>query len=321
MSCPDSSVGACWASADQNLTRTTTGPINNQPPADKDAIPTIKIISVVRDDSVTIQTYNFPADTKFDVRMGKMGTKGIDGILVDTINSKKGGTFTVTFEIPEKLYGQDQIAIRLESNKGYYSYNWFDNANTGSTPGQNDTLPTSVKYVIALDTIIIRSGPGPQYNAIGSLAPRQTVKVTGISLDGNWWRVVCPDGIAGSCWVSASPRNTKPTDDITGLADVQSVQIQILESYPVQVNAIARGQLPDSGCTTITGASQTRSGNTFTVRLTTKTDPRALCALMLTPFQYTISLDVSSLLPARYIVNVNGVEESFELPEQVTSTQ
>lgn len=46
----------------------------------------------------------------------------------------------------------------------------------------------------------------------------------------------------------------------------------------------------------------------------TNTDPLARCALSLTPFEYAIALDVSSLLPASYIVNVNGVEATFELP-------
>jgi inhibitor of cysteine peptidase len=92
------------------------------------------------------------------------------------------------------------------------------------------------------------------------------------------------------------------------------VEIQILESFPVQVNAIARGQLPDAGCTTIAGVSQSRSGNTFTAILTTKVDPNAICSQVITPFEYVIPLDVSSLLPAEYIVNVNGVEASFELP-------
>jgi uncharacterized protein YgiM (DUF1202 family) len=392
--CPNNTTGNCWVSADRSLTRPTTLPNNNQSPPDSEAIPTISIVEVVRDGTVTIKTQNFPANTKFFVRMGKMGTKGIDGILVEAFNSRKGGSFTMTFDIPHKLYGEKQIAIRLESNNGYYSYNWFDNAKfTNTKPDLTDYLPTNVKYVMALDTIVIRNGPGSQYAAIGSVAFGQTSKVTGISKDGDWWRIVCPDGKAGSCWVSAKPKNTKPTDapasdsvqptnvkyvltlqsvsmnngpgkkytgigsveggqivkvtgisdngkwwrvicpndtvgscwisadpnltrptDLTGNADVQSVEVQILESQPVQVNAIARGQLPDAGCTTISGASQARSGNTFTVTLTTKTDPAALCALTLTSFEYVISLDVSSLLPAKYIVNVNGVEETFELP-------
>jgi hypothetical protein len=183
-------------------------PRNDQPTVYEQVFPTFSIVEVVEDGTVTIETKDFPANTKFFVRMGKMGTKGIDGILVDTINSKRGGTFTVTFNIPRKLHGEKKIAIRLESNNGYFSYNWFDNEDLDIAL---DHQPTSAKYVIALDVIVIREGPGSQYGAIGSLDEGQKVKVTGISADGNWWRIKCPDKDFSSCWVSAKPENTQET--------------------------------------------------------------------------------------------------------------
>ena len=189
-------------------------------------------------------------------------------------------------------------------------------------PVDMNAYETSVKYVMALQDVNIRSGPGTQFRILSYVAEGQTAKVTGVSANGNWWRVICPDDSVGSCWVSALSSLTRPTDGplpepetppVTE-ADVQSVEIQILESFPVQANAIARGQFPDAGCTTIAGVNQSRSGNTFTVTLTTKVDPNAMCSQVITPFEYVIPLDVSSLLPAQYIVNVNGVQASFELP-------
>ena len=189
-----------------------------------------------------------------------------------------------------------------------------------TVPVDMNAYETNVKYVMALQDVNIRSGPGTQFRILSYIAEGQTAKVTGVNANGNWWRVICRDDSVGSCWVSALPSLTRETDGPppeippATKADVQSVAIQILESFPVQVNAIARGQLPDAGCTTIAGVSQSRSGNTFTVTLTTKTDPNAMCSQVITPFEYVIPLDVSSLLPAQYIVNVNGVEASFELP-------
>ena len=90
-------------------------------------IPTFTITAVVKNVSVSIHTANFPAKTDFDVRMGKIGTKGINGFVVDTINSGNGGTLDATFDIPSDLAGLDQISIRLESKSGYFSYNWFWN--------------------------------------------------------------------------------------------------------------------------------------------------------------------------------------------------
>jgi len=196
-------------------------------------------------------------------------------------------------------------------------------------PVDTNAYPTNVKYVMALQDVRMRSGPGLHFSVISFLAEGQTAKVTGISADGNWWRVICPDNSVGSCWVSAAGHLTRPTDgmptvpppDPTGIADVQSIEIQVLESLPVQVNVIARGQFPDSGCTTISEVSQTRTGNTFTVTLTTRTDSRVVCAPLITPFEYVIPLDVSSLLPAPYIVRVNGVEGSFVLPEADVPTE
>ncbi|HET6821833.1 MAG TPA: hypothetical protein VFH34_04240, partial [Anaerolineales bacterium] len=159
-----------------------------------------------------------------------------------------------------------------------------------------------------------------QYSIIGTLSKGQIAQVTGVSADGKWWQIICPNNAAGTCWVSTDPDFTKPTE-LSGLADVQSVEIQILESDPVQVNAIARGYLPDAGCTTIADVTQVRNGNTFTVTVKTKYDPNALCAQVLTPFEQVISLDVSSLLPANYIVIVNGVETSFQLPGRPQSVQ
>lgn len=113
--------------ADPNSTPPAPVTPTNQPTPVSEAIPTISILSVVQDNKVTIQAHDYSANTDFDVRMGEIGTLGINGVLVGTINSGRGDSFTSTFDIPQKLYGQDKIAIRLESKAGYYSYNWFLN--------------------------------------------------------------------------------------------------------------------------------------------------------------------------------------------------
>jgi len=123
-------------------------------------IPTISISSVVTDQSVTIQTHNYPANQTFTVRMGKMGTLGIGGTVVGTVNSGAGGSFSETFAIPDHLKGDYQIAIRLDSPQGYYSFNWFYNnttgGNTGGIPSGYTGIPTfSIKSVEADSTVTI----------------------------------------------------------------------------------------------------------------------------------------------------------------------
>ncbi|MEZ4518958.1 MAG: hypothetical protein R3C44_19770 [Chloroflexota bacterium] len=90
-------------------------------------VPTFTIEDVVTDNTVTIKTADFPPYQDFVVRMGPNGTLGIDGQVVGHTNSGEGGSFTATYSIPASLQGAQRIAIRLESAKGYYAYNWFYN--------------------------------------------------------------------------------------------------------------------------------------------------------------------------------------------------
>jgi hypothetical protein len=91
-------------------------------------VPTFSVSAVVKDDTVTILTNNFPADRTFTVRMGNYGTLGIGGIVVASTASGTGGSFSASYAIPDALKGQPRIAIRLDSTTGgFYSYNWFWN--------------------------------------------------------------------------------------------------------------------------------------------------------------------------------------------------
>jgi hypothetical protein len=112
------------------------------------AVPLTEIIAVVRDDEVSIRTYNFPASTDFTVTMGPMGTRGVNGYVVGSINSGAGGSFDATFKIPSALHGSYQVSIRLQSGGyyPYYSYNWFYNNTTGVPAPETppvDPSPTS----------------------------------------------------------------------------------------------------------------------------------------------------------------------------------
>ena len=136
-------------------------------------IPTFVVTNVVVDDNVTITTYNYPAGVIFTVRMGEYGTLAVGGIVVGTFDSGAGGSFTATFDIPDELKGDKQIAIRADGDTGgWFSYNWFWNNTSGSeattptsTPVPGATavppaysgIPTfSILNVVAGDTVTIR---------------------------------------------------------------------------------------------------------------------------------------------------------------------
>ena len=129
-------------------------------------IPTISIRSGVEDETVTVMTHNFPPDRDFLVLMGEMGTKGVDGINVTTINSGEGGSFTETFDIPEALEGNYQIAIRLQTSDGrFFAYNWFYNNTTtdsDETPDGYTGIPTfSITEVAAGESVTIKTNNFP----------------------------------------------------------------------------------------------------------------------------------------------------------------
>lgn len=133
-------------------------------------IPTFSIASVVKDQTVTISTNNFPAGKDWKVYMGKYGTYGINGVYITTTSSASGGSFSATYQIPVSLAGLAQIAIRLESTTGkYYAYNWFYNnpvISNGSTPSGGipgySGIPTfSISAVIKDASVSIKTNNFP----------------------------------------------------------------------------------------------------------------------------------------------------------------
>ena len=96
-----------------------------------------------------------------------------------------------------------------------------------------------------------------------------------------------------------------------GLAPVDEIDILILESFPVQINVIARGNLPDP-CTEISEVLKEREGDTFFITIKTYRPP-GFCIQVLAPFEEIISLEVYGLPAGTYTVDVNGVQDTFDL--------
>jgi len=112
---------------------------------------------------------------------------------------------------------------------------------------------------------------------------------------------------------SSSP-DSGGSDIMTGKAPVEEVELLMLESFPVQVHTIARGNLPD-GCTTIDKINQSSDPtyNIFWVEIITARPADATCTEALVPFEETIPLNVYGLDAGTYTVDVNGVTASFTL--------
>lgn len=111
-------------------------------------------------------------------------------------------------------------------------------------------------------------------------------------------------------------KDKKDSDEnmVIGEAIVEEIEIVKLESFPVQVNILAKGFLADN-CTTLGDTKQSYANNKFSVLLQTKKPLDAEdCSQVNVPFDKTISLSgVTGLAQGTYMVDVNGVTGTFSL--------
>lgn len=97
---------------------------------------------------------------------------------------------------------------------------------------------------------------------------------------------------------------------IRGEAVVEDVEILFLESFPLEVHAIASGYLPDP-CTDIDEISVERDGNHFKVLIMTLREAEMMCIQVIEAFEQNIPLDVYGLPAGDYTVTVNGLDAEF----------
>ncbi len=108
---------------------------------------------------------------------------------------------------------------------------------------------------------------------------------------------------------ATAPDTTQPAEGeavITGVAPVSSVDVALMESFPLQAQAVVTGDLPD-GCTELDGYTQGLDGNTISVTLTTTRPADMDCTQALVPFETVVPLDILGLYAGTYTVMVNGV--------------
>lgn len=103
-----------------------------------------------------------------------------------------------------------------------------------------------------------------------------------------------------------------PVDDVHDVFDlpVDSVEVNVMESFPVQVVAVVKGTLDP--CTQLRTVEQTREGNTITVRITGKRPVGIFCIQLAQPFEERVTLQ-GDFPTGQYTVIVNGVEQTFSV--------
>ncbi len=100
----------------------------------------------------------------------------------------------------------------------------------------------------------------------------------------------------------------------SGKAHVNDVLVQVLESFPVQVQVVIRGELAD-GCTEIDAITQRFEAdeNTFWIDVEALRTTNEDCPEELVPFEETVALDVYGLPAGTYTVDVSGTRDTFVL--------
>ncbi len=111
--------------------------------------------------------------------------------------------------------------------------------------------------------------------------------------------------------VSDAPVSDTPVSD-TGEAMVEAVKVRILESDPVQVQAVLSGQLPDA-CAFVESTNVTVEGDTFYISMTVARQPNMRCAQMLTPFEQVVPLTTAGLAAGQYSVQAGEATATFVL--------
>jgi putative hemolysin len=93
---------------------------------------------------------------------------------------------------------------------------------------------------------------------------------------------------------------------------LESVEVRLAESFPVQVSAVLRGNFAD-GCTSLAGVDVTREGDTFHIVLRSRIQQGVMCTMALVPFEEIVVLESAGLPPATYTVTSHGQTTTFDL--------
>jgi hypothetical protein len=92
--------------------------------------------------------------------------------------------------------------------------------------------------------------------------------------------------------------------------NIESFEVHLAESFPVQVFVEVEGYLPDP-CWEPQEPTIERDGNRFIVTILAERDPEEMCPQVIEEYSETVPLGNAE--PGSYAVEVNGVEQAFEV--------
>jgi inhibitor of cysteine peptidase len=94
---------------------------------------------------------------------------------------------------------------------------------------------------------------------------------------------------------------------------VESLEVLIMESFPLQAQAVVSGYLPD-GCTELVDVTVEQEGESFILTVNTrKLTGDVACTEALVPFEESVALDIAGLEAGTYTVVAQDLSETFTL--------
>jgi inhibitor of cysteine peptidase len=118
--------------------------------------------------------------------------------------------------------------------------------------------------------------------------------------------VVFGRGGSASSDDTVSPGNDREVQRV----EIESVEVQIAESFPVQIFVVVSGYVPDP-CWEVQEPVIEQSDQRFEIEIVAERDPDEMCAQVIEPYEESIGL--GTVEPGDYVVSVNGVEQSFRV--------
>ena len=114
-----------------------------------------------------------------------------------------------------------------------------------------------------------------------------------------------------SVTATAEPEETKVKAVDKVLTNIHSVEIRVMESYPMQMSLEVRGEHPD-GCDFPVQVSQARTDNAITVEVYREIPSDVFCPMILRPYADVIHLG-GGFEFGSYTIRVNDHTQSIEL--------
>ncbi|MFA5761852.1 MAG: hypothetical protein WCX07_05340 [Dehalococcoidales bacterium] len=251
---------------------------------------------------------------------------------------------TVTVEFPEDLEGPLGLCIVLPQHSSMATTLWVgSNRSEGAGPWPNiETCPCCLTEEVSrqLAETFVRNSPTFKYD--GDMASLELVETLYPDIENAWQfcfrfesahagygdrdgqmlaQVITPhevivtvekgvvkNAIMDGEWDMV---NQCMLDGIEiSLAPIHEVDVQFMESDPVQVGVQIKGGLRD-GCTTFHNATVTRDGNNVNIEVTTQRPRDAMCNQVYTFFEEYLNIGSDFESGVTYTINVNDYTTTF----------